>query len=66
MLIRGYNDIKLGSTTADWSLTRIIELLVPAQKGLTQFYLAAQELSNVHSALALNSALEFRYMEGYF
>ena len=56
----------LGLTTADWSLTRINELLVPAQKGLTQWDLLEPELPNVHGAQPLNSTLEFQYMEGYF
>ena len=47
-------DVILGLTSADWSLTRINELLVPAQKGRTQCDLPAPELSNVHSAQPLN------------
>ena len=66
MSIRGYNDVKLGLTTAHWSLTWMNEQLVPAQKGLTQCELPVQELPNVHGAQPLNSTLEFRYMEGYF
>ena len=66
MLMRVCYDVILGLTMPDWSLTRINELLVPAQKGLTQWDLLAPELPNVHGAQTLNSILEIRYMEGYF
>ena len=63
MLIKGYNEVKLGLTTAHWSLTWMNEQLVPAQKGLTQCYLPVTGPANIHGAL--NSTVEFRYMEGY-
>ena len=66
MLIRGYNDVKLGLTIAHWPWTCMNELLVTAQKGLLQCDLPVPELPNVHGAQPLNSILEFRYMEGYF
>ena len=66
MLIRGYNDVKLGLTTPHWPWTCMNELLVTAQKGLTQWDLPAPVIPNVHGAQPLNSTLEFRYMEGYF
>ena len=66
MLMRVCYDVILGLTNADWSLTRINELLVPAQKGLTQWDLLEPELPNVHGAQPLNSTLEFQYMEGNF
>ena len=66
MLIRWYNDVILGLTPPDWFWLYINELLVPAQKGITQWDLTASELPNVHGAQPLNSTLEFQYMEGYF
>ena len=66
MLTRVCYDVILGLTTAHWSLTRINELLVPAEKGLLQCDLPVPALPNVHGAQPLNSILEFRYMEGYF
>ena len=58
-------DVILGLTTGDWSLTRINEQLVPAQKGLLQCDLPVPELPNVHGAQP-HSTFEFQYMEGYF
>ena len=66
MLMRLYNDVKVGLSTPDWFWTCINELLVPAQKGLTQCDLPVSELPDVHGAQPLNSTLEFQYMEGYF
>ena len=60
MLMRVCYDAIFGLTTGDWSLTRINELLVPAQKGLLQCDLPVPALPNVHGAQPLNSILEFR------
>ena len=44
MLMRVCYDVILGLTMPDWSLTRINELLVPAQtQGLTQWDLPASD-----------------------
>ena len=37
MLMRVYNDVTLGLTTAHWLETCMNELLVPHKKGLTQW-----------------------------
>ena len=65
MLIRGYNDVKLGLTTAHWSLTWMNEQLVPAQKGLTQCNLPASEPANVHTAHPGKYSVNFQYIEQY-
>ena len=50
MLMRVYYDVILGLTTPDMLWPRINELLVPAQKGLTQCNLPASEPPNVRTA----------------
>ena len=65
MLIRGYNDVTLGLTTADWFWPCINELLVPAQKGLTQCDLPASEPANVHTAHPRKYSVNFQYIEQY-
>ena len=59
-------DVTLGLTTSDWFWPCMNELLVPAQKGLTQWDLLEPEQPNVHGVQPLNSTPEFQYMEGYF
>ena len=66
MLMRVCYDVILGLTTAHWSPTRINEVLVPAQKGLTQCDLPGPELPIVRTAQPLYFLLELRYKEGYF
>ena len=65
MLIRVCYDVILGLTMPDWSLPRINELLVPAQKGLTQWDLSAPELPNVHGAHPGKCSVNFQYIEQY-
>ena len=53
MLIRVCYDVILGLTTPDWPWTHMNELLVPAQKGLTQYDLRVTGPPNVRTAQPL-------------
>ena len=66
MLMRVCNDVTLGLTTAHWFWPCMNELMVPAQKGLTQWDLLVPGPPYVHTAPPLKSTLEFWYMKGYF
>ena len=44
MDVHKYNDVILGLTSPDWPWSHMDELLVPTQKGLTQWNLPAPEL----------------------
>ena len=50
MVIRVYNDVILGLTSPDWPWSHMNELLVPAQKALTQCDLPASGPANVWTA----------------
>ena len=65
MLMRLYTDVKLGLSTPDWFWTCINELLVPAQKGLTQWDLPAPGPANVHTAHPGKYSVNFQYIEQY-
>ena len=53
MLMRVYNDVTLGLTTAHWLETCMNELLVPHRKGLTQWDVPEPGPANVHTAQTL-------------
>ena len=54
MLMRVCYDVTLGLTTANWFWPCINELLVRAQKGLTQWDLPAPEPPNVWTAQSVS------------
>ena len=69
MLIREYNDVILGLTSPDWPWSHMNELLVPAQKALTQCDLPASGPANIWTAqLEIYSVYlqcNEEYLEGY-
>ena len=65
MLIRGYNDVILGLTPPHWFWLCINELLVPAQKGLTQCDLPAPGPPNGWTAQSVSFSVNFQCNEAY-
>ena len=64
-VMRVCNDVTLGLTTADWFWPRINELLVTAQKGLTQWDLPAPGPPNVWTAQSVSFSENFQCNEAY-